>query len=159
MHSQPEKGPVTAEFKSFKVLEANVDLAKLDTAKAVIQVDTASIVTGEEKRDTHVKSPDFLDAVKFPSFTLTVDRLKAVEGTPDAYEATATVDLRGVKKEVPVRFEVVEKKADGAIVIEGEAKGLARGDWAVGGESDAVGVADGFEAEVRLTLSHVAPAE
>lgn len=157
-HHDPAKPVVTAEFKTFKVVEANVDLTKLDTAKAVIEVDAASVSTGVDDRDTHVKSPDFLEVGKFASFTVTVDRLKAVENAADTYDAIATVDLRGIKKEVPVQFKVVEKKADGAIVVEGETKGLARADWGMALPPEKVGVAATLDAQLRLTLSNVAPA-
>lgn len=157
-HHDPAKPVVTAEFKTFKIVEANVDLTKLDTAKAVIEVDAASVSTGVDDRDTHVKSPDFLEVGKFASFTVTVDRLKAVENAADTYDAIATVDLRGIKKEVPVQFKVVEKKADGAIVVEGETKGLARADWGMALPPEKVGVAATLDAQLRLTLSNVAPA-
>jgi len=157
-HHDPTKPPVTAEFKTYKLVEANIDLTKLETAKAVIEVDVTSVATGNEKRDTHVKSKDFLDIGKFAKATLTVDRLKAVENTPDAYDATATLDLHGVKKEVAVQFKVVEKKADGALVIEGEVKGLARADWGMTAPAEEVNVAPQFDAQVRLTLTNVTPA-
>lgn len=156
-HHDAAKGPVTAEFKTFKVIEANIDLTKLETAKAVIEVDASSISTGNADRDTHVKTPDFLDVAKFATFTITVDRLKAVENVADTFDATATLDLHGAKKELPVQFKVVEKKAD-SIIIEGETKGLNRKDWQVGGEAEKAGVAELFDGQIRLEVKNVAPA-
>ena len=156
LHADGQR-PVTATFEKFEIVEANIDLTNLETAKAVIEVDASSIVTGDEKRDGHVKSPDFLDVAKFAKLTITVKGLKPVENTPDTFDATATLDMHGVQKDLPVQFKVVEKQAD-AIVIEGEVKGLARADWQVGGEPEKVNVGPVFDAQVRLTVKNVVPA-
>lgn len=156
LHADGQR-PVTASFEKFEVVEANIDLSNLETAKAVIEVDASSIVTGDEKRDGHVKSPDFLDVAQFAKLTITVKGLKAVENTPDTFDATATLDMHGVQKDLPVQFKVVEKQAE-AIVIEGEVKTLARADWQVGGEPEKVNVGPVFDAQVRLTLKNVVPA-
>lgn len=156
LHADGQR-PVTASFEKFEVVEANIDLTNLETAKAVIEVDASSIVTGDEKRDGHVKSPDFLDVAKFAKVTITVKGLKPVENTPDTFDATATLDMHGVQKDLPVQFKVVEKQAE-AIIIEGEVKALARADWQVGGEPEKVNVGPVFDAQVRLTLKNVVPA-
>jgi len=153
LHAKVEN-PVTASFEKFEVVDSNIDLTNLATAKVVIEVDAASIVTGDAKRDGHVKSADFLEIDKFAKMTITIAGLKAVENTPDTYDATATIDMRGITKDVPVQFKVVEKM-EGAIVIEGETKGLARADWGVGGEVEKVNVGPIFDAQVRLTLKNV----
>jgi polyisoprenoid-binding protein YceI len=156
VHAKGEN-PVTADFEKFEIIEANIDLTKLEEVKAVIAVELGSVLTGDPKRDGHVKSPDFFDIEKFAKATITVKGLKAVENTPDTYDATATLDLRGVQKDLPVQFKVVEKLAD-AIIIEGEVKGLARADWQVGGEPEKVNVGPMFDAQVRLTVKNVVPA-
>ena len=156
LHAKGEN-PVTASFEKFEVVEANIDLSKPETAKAVIEVDASSIVTGDPKRDGHVKSADFLEVEKFAKVTITIAGIKPVENTPDTYDATATLDMHGIKKDVPVQFKVVEKKDD-AIVVEGETKGLARADWGVGGEPEKVNVGPVFDAQIRLTLKNVTPA-
>jgi|GEM_PF-3519762 len=157
-HHDVAKGLVTADFKTFKLIEANIDLTKLETAKAVVEVDALSLSTGIDDRDKHVKSPDFLDVDKFAKATITVDRLVSVKDVVDTYDATASVDLHGVKKEIPVQFKVVEKKADGAIVVEAEVKDLARADWGMVAAPEKVNVGPTFTAQVRLTLTNVVPA-
>ncbi len=156
-HHDATKGLVTAEFKTFKVVEANIDLTKLDTAKAVIEVDATSVATGNADRDTHVKSPDLLEVDKFAKVTITVDRIKPVADMVDTYDATGTLDLHGIKKEVPVQFKVVEKKADGAIVVEGEVKDLPRADWGIAAPPEKINVGPTFTAQVRLTVTNVTP--
>ena len=54
--------------------EANPTAAKVD-----VQIDASSLVTGEEKRDTHLRSPDFLDVEKFPYLTFKSTRIEQVD--------------------------------------------------------------------------------
>ena len=150
-HNDTTKPIVEAQFNTFTVVEAHTDLSNLETAKAVIDVDLTSFSSGIADRDKHVLSADFLDAATNPKATVTVDRIKA--GTAaDMYDATATIDLRGVKKEVPVSFKVVEKKADGTMVIEGETKGLNRADWNMTKTPAEVNVAPTFDVALRIEL-------
>ena len=44
----------------------NLDLANPARTTVEIVVDTASLNTKDEKRDAHLRSPDFLDVEKFP---------------------------------------------------------------------------------------------
>jgi polyisoprenoid-binding protein YceI len=68
-------------------------------AKVDVTVDTASISTGEPKRDEHLKSPDFFDAAKFP--TLSFKSKKVTKGKEPGHLAlTGDLTIRGVTKEV-----------------------------------------------------------
>ncbi|MBS1121315.1 MAG: YceI like family, partial [Deltaproteobacteria bacterium] len=40
-----------------------------ETSKVDVTIDATSIDTSNEKRDAHLKSPDFFDVEKFPSLT------------------------------------------------------------------------------------------
>ena len=48
--------------------DLEIDLAK-GTGSVSIVIDTASINTGFKKRDDHLRSPDFFNAVEFPEIT------------------------------------------------------------------------------------------
>jgi polyisoprenoid-binding protein YceI len=68
-----------------------------------VTVDTASIDTREPQRDTHLKSPDFLDAEKFPQFTY---KSTKVERAGDKkYTVTGDLTLHGVTKSVKLEVE------------------------------------------------------
>ena len=54
--------------------EANPAAAKVD-----VQIDASSLVTGEEKRDTHLRSPDFLDVEQFPYLTFKSTRVEQID--------------------------------------------------------------------------------
>jgi polyisoprenoid-binding protein YceI len=150
-HHDTSKGLVTVEFGDFKVVKAHVDLENLEKAMAVVEFDIASLKSGIDKRDEHLKSPDFFDVAQFAKGTFTVSKLEKTEEA-DVYKASAEVDIHGMKKEIPVSFKVVEKKDDGTIVVEAEAKDLARADWGVGAEPEKAGAAATFAVSMRLTL-------
>jgi polyisoprenoid-binding protein YceI len=54
--------------------EANPTAAKVD-----VQIDASSLVTGEEKRDGHLRSPDFLDVEQFPHLTFKSTRVEQID--------------------------------------------------------------------------------
>lgn len=72
---------------------------------AVIEatIDAASIDTGEAKRDEHLRSPDFLDAAKFPTITFTSKRIeKAGDGR---YKLIGDLTLHGVTRKIELDVE------------------------------------------------------
>jgi polyisoprenoid-binding protein YceI len=48
-------------------------------AKVDVQIDASSLVTGEERRDTHLRSPDFLDVEKYPYLTFKSTRVERID--------------------------------------------------------------------------------
>lgn len=72
---------------------------KAPTAAAVeLKIDVASVSTNDEKRDAHLKSPDFFDAAKFPSITF--KSTKIVATGKDAYDVTGDLTMKGVTRPV-----------------------------------------------------------
>ena len=56
-----------------------------------------SIDTGNEKRDEHLKGPDFFNVKQFPTITFKSTSVKAVK---DGYEVTGDLTMHGVSKAV-----------------------------------------------------------
>ena len=74
------------------------DETKPAEARIEATIETAAIDTANEKRDEHLRSPDFLDAGKFPTITF---RSKKVEKVGEAtWKVTGDLTLHGVTKEV-----------------------------------------------------------
>jgi polyisoprenoid-binding protein YceI len=71
-----------------------------DSVNVTIQVD--SIDTREAQRDGHLKSPDFLDAAKYPTITF---KSTKVEGSGKTYNVTGDLTIHGVTKSVPLEVE------------------------------------------------------
>jgi len=74
------------------------DPADPTAAKLTVSIDASSIDTRNEKRDAHLRSPDFLDVAKYPTITFTSKKI-----TPagrGAYKVTGDLTLHGVTKEI-----------------------------------------------------------
>lgn len=147
-HAEPKPtDPVEIRFEKFKVTKATFDPKKIEGGKATIEVDAASIKSDSEKRDTHLKSADYMDTGKFTNFTIDVDKVKKQDDKN--YSAEATVKWRGLETKYPVTFEVLEA-TDDSIRVKGSHK-LKRKDFKVGGDPDK-SVAQDLEIKVQMTL-------
>ncbi len=89
----------------FTKLEGKVtwDPKAPEAAQVQAEIDVASISTREEKRDGHLKSPDFFDAEKFPKITFKSKSVKA-KGS-DELAITGDLTIHGVTKEVVLDVE------------------------------------------------------
>ena len=85
---------VPGEFDKFngQIIYSPDDLAN---SKANVTIDVASINTRIEKRDAHLKSPDFFDAAQFPTITFVSTKF-----TPTAI--TGNLTMKGVTKEITI---------------------------------------------------------
>jgi polyisoprenoid-binding protein YceI len=83
-----------------------------DLAKANVEanIDVATINTREEKRDGHLKSPDFLDAAKFPSITFKSTKIEPTSG--DNFKMTGDLTIHGVTKSVVLDGEITKPIKD-----------------------------------------------
>ena len=75
-------------------------------ASVMIEVDAASIDTGHKKRDDHLRSPDFLNAVENPTITF---KSTEVTWSGDTL-ATVTGDLTILGVSKPVTLDIVAMK-------------------------------------------------
>ena len=80
-----------------------------DISKSSVQatIDVAGIDTREAKRDAHLKSPEFLDAAKFPTITFKSKKVESVGA--DKFKITGDLTIRGVTKEVTLDVEGTPK--------------------------------------------------
>lgn len=101
---------VRGEFREFEGhLLLNTEDITQSTAQVVIQ--TATIDTGNERRDNHLRSDDFFNAERFPTITFDGRR---VEQTGDGYALVGDLTIRDVTKEVRIPFEL-----NGPITLDG----------------------------------------
>jgi polyisoprenoid-binding protein YceI len=120
---------------------------------ATVDVDTVN--TNDEKRDGHLKSPDFFDVAKYPLMTF---KSKSVETTGDSHKVTGDLTLHGVTKEVTLTVEDVSDETKdpwGNTRIGANAKGkLKRSDfgltWNAALETGGLMVGDDVKIEFEL---------
>ena len=96
----------------FKDWDAKLAYDDTDPTKASLEVaiSTASVDTREEKRDGHLRSPDFFDVEKYPQMTF---RSKRVETSGKGrYRLVGDLTLHGVTREVALDVEETGRGKD-----------------------------------------------
>ncbi len=139
---------VDGEFGEFTV-EVEGDPAKPETVKVKMTIDVASIDTKNQKRDDHLRSPDFFDAKTHPIITFTSTSIKK-KGNQLIVKGKLT--MRGKSKQVTIPFKVAKGK-NGAGVDTTTYKGkltIDRNDFGVGTGSIVAKIS--LEDEVDLKL-------
>ena len=91
---------------SFKTFDASIYTSEKDFTTAVIDlwIDAASISTGDEKRDAHLKSAEFFDVINHKQITFTSGNMEK----PDAngsHELWGELTMKGVTKNVKFNVE------------------------------------------------------
>ena len=82
-----------------------VDRDNLEKSSVAVTIDINSIAIANEKRDQHLKSPDFFDVAKFPSATFASKSWKKTG--EDTYDVTGDLTLKGVTKEVVLKAKLL----------------------------------------------------
>ena len=105
--------PVRGEFKTVRGTIA-LDQANLKESKVDVEIETASINTNNEKRDTHLRSADFFDAEKNPKITFVS---KSIDVKDNKGTMTGDLTMHGVTKPVTLAVEVggIGKMGQGTI--------------------------------------------
>lgn len=92
---------VRGSFGDYSAIVNASDLTDLSGAGVEFTIQTASIDTGNEDRDNHLRSADFFDAETFPEITF---RSTRIEKDGDDYTITGDMTIKDVTK--PVTFDV-----------------------------------------------------
>jgi polyisoprenoid-binding protein YceI len=79
------------------------DDKNVENSSVEVAIKTASLNTETEKRDTHLRSPDFFDVEKYPEITF---KSTKIEKKGDGFVATGKLTIRGVTKEVQIPFKM-----------------------------------------------------
>ena len=75
-----------------------LDSQDISRSSVEVEIDAATIDTREEKRDAHLRSPDFFDVEKHPTITFRSRRIEPLGG--DRFRVTGDLTIRGVTREV-----------------------------------------------------------
>ncbi|MEN3026823.1 MAG: YceI family protein [Chlorobiota bacterium] len=144
-----------------------VDPSNLEATSGRIQVTVASMRTGITRRDEHLRSPDWLDAERYPTISFDVRELKEVrisEQSRDRATLTAkavgTFTLHGVSKpmELPITLTYVlespetRKRAPGDFVMVQSEFTISLRDFNIRGRQGIIGSRVGETIRVWVTL-------
>ena len=101
-----------------------LDDSDLTNSRLDVTIEAASVDTKEDKRDAHLRSPDFLDVANHPNITF---KSSKIEKDGEGYKVFGDITIHGVTKPV---------------VLEVEGGGQVKDPWG--------GTRTGFSAKARL---------
>lgn len=87
-----------------------IDWDDLTRSTGHLQIDTASVETGDPERDAHLRSPDFLDVVRFPEMAFHSTEIRRRSGS--VFDLSGRLALRGVERRVSLEAEYGGRASD-----------------------------------------------
>ncbi len=118
---------------SFKRWDAqiNFDPKNLAGSKVAVNVDVASVATGDPTRDEMLPTPDWFDTKKFARATYTATGFQDLGG--GKYQANGTLNLHGVSRPVALPFTLAitgdVAKANGSLTLNRSLFGVGSGQF------------------------------
>lgn len=110
--------------------DISFDPADPASCRFEVRIDTASADTREAQRDELLKGPDFFWVERYPAATYAGSGCRAVKG---GYALDGQLELRGVKREVPLRFTYAPGRSgagmEGTARLSRLAFGVGQGEW------------------------------
>jgi polyisoprenoid-binding protein YceI len=111
------------EFHRWRIIRAEIDPADPSRGVVEVEVDVASVDTGIERRDDHLRTADFFDVETFPTARVrvhdTVRDGESERGNP-RYRAFFDVRIRDVERTLDCQFELVQSSpptVEGALTL------------------------------------------
>jgi len=94
---------VPGKFQDYDI-EFIFDDKDLSKSSVKTTIKTASIFTDDQKRDEHLRSADFFDAVNYPEITFFSN---SISKKGDSFVAKGTLTIRGISKEIELPFTIL----------------------------------------------------
>jgi len=147
----------------FKGVTGTIDYDEADPTRSTVEVTipAATVETGMEARDNHLRSADFLDAETFPALTF---RSTSISPRGDRWAIAGDLTIRGVTRPVVLDTEAlgIVSGMDGRRHAGFEARTrIKRSDWGltwnVGLEAGGWLVSDEITIELEVAADEVAP--
>ena len=96
----------------FRDVDGTIAFDKADPARStvVFRLKTASVDTGVEQRDTHLRSQDFFWADRYPEITFTSRSIVATGA--NAFDVTGDLTIRGVTRRITLPVTYLGEQKD-----------------------------------------------
>lgn len=112
--------------------EAHLDEDNVANSSVTVEIKTASIDTGNDQRDEHIRTSDFLEVEKYPTIRFQSTRVE--QTGDDTYAVTGDLTIKDTTRPVTVNFEKTGAADDPwgnfRVGFEGKAV-INRKDWGV----------------------------
>ncbi len=149
-------GKVTGHFDKFTGM-FSYDEGKLSNGSASATIEASSINTGIEKRDNHLRSPDFFDVQKYPTITFKSTGITEVQGNKAKLHGDLT--MHGVTKPVVLDLDIAGAVKDP--MGKGTRAGITatghvnRADFGIGATTGPMAGAVGTDIEITIDAEGV----
>ncbi len=139
-----------------------LDPANLSTIRGTILTQTATMKTGNETRDHHLKSGDWLDVYHYPSISFAIASVSNVQVSGNSATGTATgsFTMHGVSKTLSIPFKITyvpenaktRERAPGDLVMISSEFNVSLRDYNIAGEQGMIGNKVGETIKVTAQL-------
>jgi polyisoprenoid-binding protein YceI len=89
---------------------AHLDVANPANSSASLRIKVASVDTGQQQRDEHLRTGDFFDAEAYPEILFSSTSVEQLDA--DVYAVTGDLTIKDVTRPVTVEFTVVGSAKD-----------------------------------------------
>ena len=95
------------QYGRFNDIAGTLMIDEADATKSTLEltIKTDSVDTNNQKRDDHLKGPDFFNAAQYPTMTFKSKKIAVKQG--NVWAVTGDLTMHGVTKEVTVDLERV----------------------------------------------------
>jgi polyisoprenoid-binding protein YceI len=134
----------------------------LSTIRGTISTQVSTMKSGNDTRDHHLKSPEWLDASRYPliSFTIASVSNVTVNGNTATGTATGTFTMHGVRKQMSIPFKMTyvpesaktRERAPGDLVMISADFNIALKDYNIAGQEGTIGSKVGESIKITAQL-------
>ena len=96
--------PVKGHFRDFDI-DLKFDPEHPEAASVEARIDVASIDTGNERRDNHLRSADFFDAATYPTITFKSSEVREIGD--GEYVAVGDLTIKDVTRRIELPFRLL----------------------------------------------------
>ncbi|HBH05202.1 MAG TPA: polyisoprenoid-binding protein [Flavobacteriales bacterium] len=125
------------------------DPRNLAESKFDVELDAASISTGNETKDKHARGESWFYTENFPKVYFTSDEIRP---TKDGYETVGVLEMRGIKKAATISFSFSQKGDQG---IFSGVMNVNREDYGIEGNFFAFIVGEEFEVTLQVITTKI----